>query len=54
MNNDANQINCFYRDNNVNYITIPDVDLLVSYFDSDRDGNLNYNEYDLDHQLYTI
>jgi hypothetical protein len=33
-----------YRDNNVNYISIADVDLLVSYFDSDRDNTLTYNE----------
>jgi len=34
----------FYRDNNVNYISVGDIDLLVSYFDSDRDGILGYNE----------
>jgi hypothetical protein len=33
-----------YRDNNVNYISVGDIDLLVSYFDSDRDGILTYNE----------
>ena len=32
--------NNYYRDNNVNYISIADVDLLVSYFDSDRDNIL--------------
>ena len=34
----------FYRDNGVNYITLGDIDLLVAYFDSDRDGYLSYNE----------
>ena len=34
----------FYSDNNVNYITLGDIDLLVQYFDSDRDGVLSYNE----------
>lgn len=33
-----------YRDNNVNYISVGDIDLLVSYFDSDRDHILTYNE----------
>jgi len=28
----------------VNHFTIGDIDLLVSYFDSDRDGILTYNE----------
>jgi hypothetical protein len=28
----------------VNYISIGDIDLLVSYFDSDKDGTLTYNE----------
>ncbi len=35
----------FLRDNNVNYISMNDIDLLVSYFDSDRDNILTYNEF---------
>jgi hypothetical protein len=35
----------FYRDNGVNYITLGDIDLLVQYFDADRDGALSYNEF---------
>lgn len=34
-----------YRDNGVNYISVGDIDLLVTYFDSDRDNILTYNEY---------
>lgn len=33
-----------YRDNAVTHITLADVDLLVTYFDSDRNGTLSYNE----------
>ena len=33
-----------FSDNNVNIFTIGDIDLLVTYFDSDRDGVLTYNE----------
>jgi len=39
------EISPIYSDNGVNYITLGDIDLLVSYFDSDRDGVLAYSEF---------
>ena len=33
-----------YRDNDVRYTTMKDCQLVVRYFDLDKDGGLNYQE----------
>lgn len=35
---------CLFRDNGVSYATLRDIQLVVNYFDLDKDGSLNYQE----------